>query len=75
MPDSLSLFTFFPLSFQLCILLRRAGQSGSGETALVIIHLSIFSYALLHYSHPSICAAIRVCNGNELQLARPVIIT
>lgn len=50
-------------------------DSGSVETALVIIHLSIFSHALLHYSHRSICTAIRVCHSNELQLASPVIIT
>lgn len=67
-------FLCFLLS-QRCILLRSAGQSGSEETALVIIHLSIFSHALLHYSHPSICSAIRVCHSNELQLASPVIIT
>lgn len=67
-------FSVFLLS-QHRILLRSAGQSGSEETALVIIHLSIFSHALLHYSHPSICSAIRVCHSNELQLASPVIIT
>lgn len=66
--------TFF-FSFQHCILLRSTGQSGSEETALVIIHLSIFSHVLLHYSHPSIYTAIRVCHSNELQLASPVITT
>lgn len=66
--------TFFVL-FQYCILLRATGQSGSEGTALVIIHLSIFSHVLLHYSHPSIYTAIRVCHSNELQLASPVITT
>lgn len=61
--------------FQPCVLLRSSGQSGSEETALVIIHLSIFSHALLHYSHPSICTAIHVCHSNELRLASPVITT
>lgn len=65
----------FFLLFQHCILLRSTGQSGSEETALVIIHLSIFSHVLLHYSHPSIYTAIRVCHSNELQLASPVITT
>lgn len=68
-------FSFFFWLFLHCILLRSTGQSGSEETALVIIHLSIFSHALLHYSHPSICTAIRVCHSNELQLASPVITT
>lgn len=67
--------TLFFFSFQHCILLRSTGQSGSEETALVIIHLSIFSHVLLHYSHPSIYTAIRVCHSNELQLASPVITT
>lgn len=66
--------TFF-LLFQHCILLRNTGQTGSEETALVIIHLSIFSHVLLHYSHPSIYTAIHVCHSNELQLASPVITT
>lgn len=66
---------FFLGLFQHCILLRTTGQSGSEETALVIIHLSIFSHVLLHYSHPSIYTAIRVCHSNELQLASPVITT
>lgn len=61
--------------FQHCVLIRSTGQSGSEETALVIIHLSIFSHALLHYSHPSICTAIHVCHSNELRLASPVITT
>lgn len=67
--------TLFFWLFQHCILLRTTGQSGSEETALVIIHLSIFSHILLHYSHPSIYTAIRVCHSNELQLASPVITT
>lgn len=58
---------------QHCILLNTNGQSGSAETALVIIDLSIFSHVLLHYSHPSIYTSFRVCHSNELQLASPVI--
>lgn len=61
--------------FEYGILLRTSGQSGSEETALVIIHLPIFSHILLHYSHPSIYTAIRVCHSNELRLASPVITT
>ncbi len=63
----------FFLLFQHVVLIRSSGRSGSEETALVIIHLSIFSHVLLHYSHPSIYTAVRVCHINELQLASPVI--
>lgn len=57
------------------LLLKTTGQSGSEDTALVIIHLSIFSHVLLNYSHPSIYAVIRVCHCDEQQLGNVVIIT